>query len=321
VKAKTAAIIVNWNNSGDTLECIRSLRVSSAPAAIIVVDNGSRRDDVSKLEGVKDIHLIISPENLGFGRGNNLGMKWAVANTNCDYVLLINNDATLDPTTLAELEKTLDHDAYVGIAAPRIVFADDPDTLWYGGGEVSWARGSVNVPGYGKSAHAAFAMTERDVTFASGCALLIRRRVIEQVGGFDPRYFMYEEDVEYCMRVMKAGWRIRYVPQGLVRHKVQGGRSRVNSVNVDVLSPLNPSLPYYVFHIVRNRLLTMHLHARGIDCVVLMLVFPLYLLKKVLVYVYYRRFDGISAIAMGVLSFWRERKRSVSNEVLSAPVR
>lgn len=317
MKVKTAAVIVNWNNSRDTLECIESLNRSVTDCKAIVVDNGSPKNDVEILGSIPGIVLITCSENLGFGRGNNVGIRWAMAHTDCKYILLLNNDATCDRWAISTLENELDYDLSLGIVAPRIVYYSNPDILWYGGGYISWIRGSVKVPGFRMSANSELALLKRDVTFVSGCAMLVRREVFAQVGGFDPRFFMYEEDVELSIRVREAGWKLRYIPQAVVKHKVQGGQKQGGNAIYSMLSPRNPKLPFYLFHIMRNRLLNMFIHAHGINFLIFLSIFPLYWVKKIFEYIYYRRFDGIAAILKGIASFYQERHKPFVNELMN----
>ena len=149
----------------------------------------------------------------------------------------------------------------VGIAAPRILMMSDKNRLWYGGGYMSWFKGSARVPGYGLNQNSMLALQERDVEFASGCAFMIRRSVLLNCGGFDSRYFMYEEDVEFSIRVISAGYRIRYVPEALVYHIGQGSQRR-DAQSKDMFSGENPRLPFFVYYATRNRCFTVFTHGR-----------------------------------------------------------
>lgn len=298
--SRTAAVVVNYNALLDTQRCVESLLRSWERPTLVLVDNasdtGGLEEVVAHYPGAK---LIYSPANLGFGRGNNLGIKWALAHTGSEFVFLLNNDAMVEPDTIAKLENALDNHPKAGIAAPRVVLAEDPDVLWYGGGEVDWRRGSAIAPGYMGPANASLALRARDVSFASGCAILARRSVFEEVGGFDPRFFMYEEDVELSLRVQKKGWSIRYVPEALVSHRGQGAL-REGEAYIPEISPLNPRLPFYMFHRVKNRLVTMFVHARGLEALKFMLFFPMFLLVKSLQFAVKGRWDGIQAALLGV---------------------
>lgn len=192
------------------------------------------------------------------------------------------------------------------MVVPRIVFMDKPEVLWYGGGEVSWLRGAAVAPGYLGASNAPLAMQEREVSFASGCAMLFRRSVMQKLCGFDERFFMYEEDVELCLRTLELGWKIRYIPNALLFHVVQAS-SRGEQGFVGMLSPLNKNLSFYAYHIVRNRMINMKLHAKGVNKLTFIAGFSLLVLKKTFSFALHKRWDGIAAIFKG----WRSYRQCV----------
>jgi GT2 family glycosyltransferase len=298
-------IVVNYNSAPDLALCVRALLKSREPPLLLVVDNASSEGGLEEtIAGYPEARLIRSPENLGFGRGNNLGLRWALSNTGCEFFFLLNNDATVEPDAIEKLEAVMDAYPEAGMAAPRITLSQSPDTLWYGGGHVDWRKGSPAVPGYLGPSDSTLALRGRNVTFASGCAVMIRRSVLEQVGGFDPRLFMYQEDLELCLRVQRAGWTIRYVPEAIVRHKGQGSeRKDEGEPFISILSPKSPRLAFYAFHVTKGRLLSMFLHARGMNAVRFLAWFPPYLLYKSLQYARYARYDGIRAVFGGARAF------------------
>jgi GT2 family glycosyltransferase len=146
------------------------------------------------------------------------------------------------------------------------------------------------------------ALQAREVSFASGCAMLIRCDVMRQLKGFDERFFMYEEDVEMCLRINEYGWKILYEPAALVLHVVQAS-SRGEQKFIDRLSPLNKNLSFYVFHTIRNRLINMRLHARGRNRLIFIAGFSLFLFKMIVSYILHKRWDGIAAIFKGWRSY------------------
>lgn len=307
---KTCVVTVNYKGAEDTAACVASLRESSVPVSIVVVDNTP--NDLA-LEGAlspyPDIKLIRAPENLGFGRGNNLGIDWALANIDCEFIFILNNDAMVEADTMQRLEWAMDAHPDAGILAPRIVLAEDPNVLWYGGGEVDWRRGGGIVPGVLGASTAPLAMQSRCITFASGCAMLIRREVLDKIGGFDDRYFMYEEDLEFGLRAQKASYSIWYEPLALVRHIGQGSM-RKGGTFIGLWSPANPRLPFYVYHIVRNRLLTMYLHARNIQRLKFTIGFPMLIMIKLMQFIHHRRWDGVKAIFQGWIAYRQLRHTS-----------
>lgn len=300
---RTMVILVNYKGAKDTGACLRSLYASDVVPRVVVVDNTPNDHALdSVMANYPDVHLICAPENLGFGGGNNLGIDWALTQTDCEFIFILNNDATVEPDTITKLEATLDKHLEAGMVTPRIVFKNKPEVLWCGGGEVSWLRGAAVVPGYLGASDTPLAMQAREVSFASGCAMLIRRNLMGQLGGFDERFFMYEEDVELCLRTQELGWKIRYEPAALVRHVVQAS-SRGEQGFVDRLSPLNHNLPFYTYHSVCNRLINMRLHAKGLNRLIFIVGFSLLLLKKSLHFVLHRRWDGIAAMFRGWRSY------------------
>ena len=304
--SKTCVIIVSYRGAADSAACIRSLLASTVPVQVVVVDTTPNDPELgTAIAFAPNLNLIRASGNLGFGRGNNLGIEWAFENSSCDYVFLLNNDTVVNPESIETLEDAMAADTEVGIMTPRIAYLDDPDRLWYGGGEMDWRRVSAFTPGFNQCVHAELAMTERDVTFASGCALFIRASVLRRLGGFDPRFFMYEEDVELCLRAGEKGIRIRYIPRSLIRHRVQGSSRDDSRVRGDFWSVDNTQLPFYVFHVIRNRLLNASLHARGRTLLTAILFFPLFLIRRMIPFTLGGRIDAILAMFRGISDFLR----------------
>jgi GT2 family glycosyltransferase len=303
MQVRTCVIAVNYKGAGDTAQCVALLKRSTALVTIVVIDNTPNDPELEvALSPYSDVILIRAPENLGFGGGNNLGINWALAQTDCEFIFILNNDATVEPDTIAKLEFALDDHPEAGIVTPRIVFMDKPDMLWYGGGEVSWLRGGGKTPGVFGACDAPLAMQAREVSFASGCAILLRRKLMQQLDGFDERFFMYEEDMELCLRTQKLGWKIRYEPSALVLHAVQSS-SRGEQGYVAPLSPLNKNLPFYAYHFVRNRLINMRLHANGYHRLVFVVGFSLWIIKYSGVFLLHQRWDGLTAMFKGWRSY------------------
>lgn len=314
---RTCVITINYHGAADTVACIKSLLASAVPLAIVVVDNTPNDPELeSALSFCPEVTIVYAPENLGFGRGNNLGIRWALEHTDCEYFLVLNNDAVIMPDSINELEVSMALHPSVGIMVPRISYLDHPELLWYGGGDIDWRRGSAKTPGINNDADAVLAMTERDVTFATGCALFVRRTVFEKIGGFDPRFFMYEEDVEFCLRASDNSIRIRYIPHSLVLHMCQGSLQNKEEIYESFWDVKNPKLSFYAFHIIRNRLLNMYSHAHGINVLLFMFFFPLYLLRRAIPFFIGGRFDAIQSMIRGIFSFLRDRHDHYVDELL-----
>lgn len=302
---RTCVITINYRGSVDTAACVASLLNSSVPLHIVVVDNTPNDPELeSALSFCPEVTLIRAHENLGFGCGNNIGIEWTLNNTECEFIFIFNNDATIQSDSIEVLEKAMDTHLGAGMITPRIVMAESPELLWYGGGEVDWRRGAAVTPGILQDANATLAMQGRFVSFASGCAMLIRRSVINKVGAFNDLFFMYEEDLELCLRIGESGYGIWYEPRSLVKHFGQGSL-RKDHVFMSLWSPKNPKLSFYVYQIIKNRLINAMLHARGRNLVRFTLYFPLLCVYKLIQFVFYGRWDGVRALLGGWLDFFK----------------
>lgn len=212
-------VVLNWNGAGVIGPCLDSLaRVVRPALEVIVVDNGSTDGSAAMVrERYPRVELIETGENLLFARGNNAGIRRALER-GAGAVLLLNNDTEVDPAFAERLLAALE-DPGVGIAGPRICYHDDPRRIWYGGGlfepltGVPRHRDIRRVEGPGTAGAG-------ETEWVTGCALLARREVFERVGLLDPSYRIYCEDVDFCLRAARDGWRIRYEPGALVWHKV-----------------------------------------------------------------------------------------------------
>ena len=197
--ARTCVVIVSYRGAEDTAFCLASLQSSTVPVRAVVVDTTPYDEALSSaVSRVTEVHLIRATENLGFGRGNNVGIRWALEQTDCEFLFLLNNDASVFPDSIAEMQHYLQVHSEFSILTPRIAYRDNPKKLWYGGGDIDWRRVSAFTPGFNEDINAESALRERNVTFASGCALFMRRSAMETVRGFDSRYFMYEEWSGVC---------------------------------------------------------------------------------------------------------------------------
>lgn len=214
---RIAALTVNWRRAADTLACLETLRVQQPAPKIFVVDNASGDDSVARLQaGAPDVTLICSERNRGFSGGYNLGLR-AALDWGAEAVLMVNNDTLLAPDMLPELLRWLAPD--VGAVAPFIYYADAPDIVWASGGSINrwtlekydaWANRTAppNLP----------PVVARD--FLTGCALLLPRSTLEQVGLFDEGFWLYYEDMDFARRIRRAGLRLLLATRARLWHKV-----------------------------------------------------------------------------------------------------
>jgi GT2 family glycosyltransferase len=229
-------IIVNWNGGRLLTRCIETV-VSSNPKVsyeIVIVDNASTDDSLDQLRASEvvapmfdreQIRIIHNTENRGFGAANNQ----AFAVVNSPYVFLLNLDTEVPPGTIDTLIEKLKSDPKIGACGPKMLNTDgslqvsvyfNPPRAWHTLLSQLWlyrllpqrVRGELLLGGHWNHDR------ERSVPMLGGAAILARREMIEQVGGFDERFHMYAEDNEWCWRITKSNWRLMFVPQALLLH-------------------------------------------------------------------------------------------------------
>ncbi len=211
-----AVVIVAWNNYADTHECLESiLAQKQVETSVFLVDNGSKTEPlVNLVMEYPGINYIHSETNLGFAAGTNLGLREALK-TGAEYILIVNNDTRADESMVNELLMAAESE-HVGLTAPLIYYYDAPDKIWSSGGRINELLlmpldshnrlNPVSVP------------TKR--TFLSGCCYLLKKEMLTQVGLFDERFFLYFEDLDFCMRVKDSNWKMTVVPTAKLLHKV-----------------------------------------------------------------------------------------------------
>ena len=250
--------VLNFNGEKNTLECVESLKkidTSKLKLNIIVVDNGS----VKKLDlkdgqwGNTSLKVIINQKNLGFSGGHNVGIEYALKKGS-DFIVILNNDTYVDKNFLEELLKATEKDAKIGILVPKIYFApgfefhkdryskeEKGKIFWYAGGEMDWNNVIGHNRGVDQIDKGQFDSTS-ETELATGCCMLIKKEVFEEIGLFDDNFYLYYEDADLSMRVKKKGFKIFYVPSSIIWHKNAGSAGGSGSKLQD-------------YYITRNRLL------------------------------------------------------------------
>lgn len=242
--SKTAIVLLNYNSSDETIECVKSLRntLNNTKAKIIVVDNHSKEPEIEKLEDFlqanksdsENIYLIKNKSNSGFSGGNNVGIEYALKN-NFDYVLILNNDTIVSDGFLGILTKELDADKSNGIVVPKIYFAkghefhqerykkeDLGKVIWYAGGKIDWSTVNGFHIGVDEVDNDSKYNTVVETDYATGACMLIKTELFKQIGMFDEKYFLYYEDSDLSMRFKSKGFSIKVVPQAVIWHKNAG---------------------------------------------------------------------------------------------------
>ena len=232
---KTCIIIVNYNGYKDTIECIESLKKNiNSNYEIIVVDNKSTDKSSELLKKIDGIHFIESDKNGGFSYGNNLGIKYAL-NNNFDNVILLNNDTIVTPNCfdlMVEKSKIKD----VGIVGNKILYYDDKNKIYAYGGCINRKRGTVEL-GYNLKENCE--LENLEVDFISGCCMLIKRDVFEKIGLLNEEYFMYYEDVEFCLKTSEY-FKLIVINDSVIFHKVSastGGEANPFAIKYNTNNP------------------------------------------------------------------------------------
>ncbi len=214
------AVTLNWNRPDDTIACLRSLAAQTYPnLRTLVVDNGSTDDSLARIAAACPEALRLARgDNGGFARGMNLGIREALAR-GAAFVFILNNDTFLAEDAVARLVAAMRMTAVFAALAPIIYYADAPQRVWSVGGQINpWLletrenlRGAIDEGQW-------TAVMERD--FVPGCGLLLTRASLEKTRGFDERFFMYYEDLDFCLRIRETGQKIGVLPTAKMWHKV-----------------------------------------------------------------------------------------------------
>ena len=214
---KVVIIVLNWNGKQDTLACLESLtKITYAHFEVIVVDNGSTDGSAEAiLEHFPKFSLIENQENLGFAEGNNIGMR-AALQRNTDLVLLLNNDTLATPDLLDRFVEMFDSCPEAAILGAKIYLYGQQQTLDHLGG--MWNRKTGRFDFIGLRQEDRW-QTPEELDYVCGAGIIIRRKVIETIGCFDPRFFLIWEESDYCFRARRAGFKIMTCPRAKIWHK------------------------------------------------------------------------------------------------------
>ena len=154
--------------------------------------------------------IIKNDQNYGFSEGNNIGIKFSFEFLDTDYVLLLNNDTIVDENFLDELVLFADNNKKIGIVGPKVFYYDNPDKTAYIGFNINLCNGRIS---HLDANLERYSLLPIKVDFIVGCGLLIKKGVIEDIGMLDPRYFLYYEDADWCLRAHKKGYEVFCVPE------------------------------------------------------------------------------------------------------------
>ena len=254
MKKKVAIVIVNWNGKDDTVVClssIKKMKKSNVDLSVIVVDNGSTNDSVPVIRKTHPwVRIVETGKNLGFTGGNNVGIKDALTH-GADFVWLLNNDTIVHPNALSVLDAFKEH---VGVVGSKIYFApgyeyhkdryskkEQGKVFWYTGGIVDWDNMYASHRGVDEVDEGQYDRIE-ETQFITGCSMVMSREILESIGLLDDKYYLYFEDLDFCLRAIRAGYRLLYVPTSIIWHVNAGSSGGAGN-------------PMHEYYLTRNRLL------------------------------------------------------------------
>jgi GT2 family glycosyltransferase len=234
---RVAVVVLTWNGRVDTLACLESLRgLEWEDLLVVVADNGSADGTVAEVRRrFPEVVLVENGENLGFAEGNNRGIR-AALERGADAVFILNNDTEVEPSVVRELMAAVREHPDVGAASPVVRTGTDGGTLWFAGSHYDAAQGHAGRPSAWERGQLRLPDGPVEVDRAVGAAMLVPRSAIDATGVFDGRLFYLLEDVDWSLRMRRAGLRILLVPTASVHHHVAASQNG---------TPYTPLTVYY----------------------------------------------------------------------------
>ncbi len=212
-------IVLNWNRKNEVLAAVRSLHRLRYPNFVpLVVDNASKDQSVHALKTeFKEVKVLVTNRNLGYSGGNNLGIEYALSH-GADFVLLMNNDARANRFLIDRLMSVMQSDEKIAVVGPKNLQETNPNWVWGAWGTLTYGPYLTEVAGRNQLDGPEYSGT-KDVEVVIGCGYMWRREALEDIGLLDTNFFGYHEDVDWCLRARKRGWRVVYCGDAVIYHK------------------------------------------------------------------------------------------------------
>lgn len=220
-RTKIAVVVVTWNNEGDIVECLDSLKTQSEKDfKVIVVDNASTDNTASLVKANYSdfVHLIELNENIFLSPGNNTGMKFALENYDPEFILVLNPDTKVEANLLSELQKPMS-DSKVGAVGPKVKFYKNKNE-----GLINSA--GLIFDGFNQAYDIGFEVEDKgqyneqkEVFGVTGACILYRVAMLKEIGLYWEKIKLYMDEVEMFIRAGKAGWKVVYNPSTTLLHK------------------------------------------------------------------------------------------------------
>ncbi|AKB46567.1 Rhamnosyl transferase [Methanosarcina sp. Kolksee] len=246
---------------------------------------------INKLELV----LLRNDDNYGFAEGNNIGIKYSLENLHPDYMLFLNNDTVVEEQFLKEMITWTETDEKIAAAGPTIYYYDEPEKISSAGSNMEYKI--INIPKKKRNKKIKlkheYSQAEA-VSCVDGTALLVKKEVIEKVGAFDPDYFMYCEEEDWCFRMKKEGFKVLFVPKAKIWHKIATSSG----------GGFNSFLAYYK---TRNKILFVRKNLSKYHMVTFIPSITGFILFHSMEAIYEKKYEVINAMIKGVI--WNLKNR------------
>ncbi len=262
---KVSIIIVNWNGAQHLKKCLPTLEKINYPNfEIIFVDNASQDESIDLIKtfakrmqprNVK-IKTVVNKKNLGFAGGNNAGLKSVTGK----YILLLNNDTTVTKNFIKELVGVIEKNPSVDCVQSKILSMNYPEKLDSVGAYLT-NTGFLYHYGYFQKNKLSYDST-RDLYTAKGACMMVKKEIVDKIGLFDPDFFAYFEESDFCHRIWLSGGRVMYAPKSVIYHKVGGTSNSMNNAFIQ-------------FHSFKNRI---NSYLKNLGTLELIKILPLHLL-------------------------------------------
>ncbi|MCG8310205.1 MAG: glycosyltransferase family 2 protein [Cytophagales bacterium] len=273
-------ITINFNNLKVTLELLLSIEECTYQnLQVIVVDNGSERDPTDEIKRkFAEVTVIRSEKNLGFSAGNNLGSKYAKG----EFIFFVNNDTLFAENVIERLLDPFREIENLAIVSPKVIYYESPNIIQYAGStEINALTGRNKVVGQGEVDNDEL-YKSGETFFAHGAAMIIKKDMLQLIGGFPEIYFLYYEEMDYSYRIRRSGYRIYYYNKAVIYHRV--------SYSTGEDSPLK------TYYMTRNRIMFMQRNFNGFQFTVFILFFVFFTIpKNSLRYLMHMRYDLLKA--------------------------
>ena len=263
------AVLLNFNSAKDTVNCIESIkRITYPNIKIVVVDNNSSDNSVELLKALSgQFKLILSCDNFGYAKGNNIGIKYALEQ-GAEYICILNSDVEVEENFLEPIIEFLSKNKNTGIAGPCICDFENKAVVQSLGAYINLYTGLAMGKNKG-SFYKSIKEAVIDVDYLGGACFVCKREVFEKVGLIPENYFLFYEESEFCLKAKGQGYSLKCITESRVYHKGSATISKYSG------------LSYYFLN--RNRIIFMRRNADLLHKIIFALYLPVETLGRVII--------------------------------------